>query len=218
MIGEFDTYYAQPEVSNSDLTELWKLFLPAQFVIDLTKAYRFGNLVDALITEPDRCDHLRMRIDNEPFTKEEWAIGLALKKAFFADPFCKQLFDSSSGQNVSKKILDIEHDGIGFSLNARCKFDLFNTPAKIGTEIKTTVATSQEQFEKLIAHFDYDRAAAWYTDIAEITRYVIIGISKKPPHKIFKVFVKPGDPLYLQGKEKYQERSFKWFSIMEGIL
>ncbi|CAB4218487.1 Putative exodeoxyribonuclease 8, PDDEXK-like domain containing protein [uncultured Caudovirales phage] len=216
MIGE-DSYYLRPEVSNSDLTELWKLFLPYQHVIDLTQAYRFGNLVDAMLTETHRVDHLRLRVDDEQFTKEEWALAYNMVKAFRADDFCNLMLKQSSGQNVCRKTLDITYEDIPFSLIARCKFDLMNLPAKIGGEIKTTVATSQEQFEKLIEHFDYDRAGSWYIDIAEITRYIIIGISKKPPHKIFKVFVKPGDPLYLQGKEKYQKLSFKWFSLMEGI-
>ena len=52
-----DTYYSRTEVSNSDLTELKNLLYPRAQYGDKEKAFRFGTLLDALITEPERVRH-----------------------------------------------------------------------------------------------------------------------------------------------------------------
>jgi hypothetical protein len=59
MIGQ-DPYYSRPEVSNSDLSALKNYFMPKDYVMDVTAAYRFGNLIDSLITEAHRCDHYNL--------------------------------------------------------------------------------------------------------------------------------------------------------------
>lgn len=47
-----DPYYDRPEVSNSDLTSLKEILHPRPITGDRERAFRFGTLVDALITEP----------------------------------------------------------------------------------------------------------------------------------------------------------------------
>ena len=49
-----DTYYQRSEVSNSDLTELKNLLYPRTQYGDKEKAFKFGSLIDAMITEPER--------------------------------------------------------------------------------------------------------------------------------------------------------------------
>ena len=44
------TYYDRPEVSNSDLTTLKNLLHPRPQFGDREAAFRFGSLVDAIIT------------------------------------------------------------------------------------------------------------------------------------------------------------------------
>ena len=52
-----DEYYNRTEVSNSDLTALRDILHPRQQFGDREAAFRFGTLVDALITEPARVDY-----------------------------------------------------------------------------------------------------------------------------------------------------------------
>ena len=47
-----DKYYDRPEVSNSDLTELKDILQPHAPYGDREEAFRFGSLVDAIVTEP----------------------------------------------------------------------------------------------------------------------------------------------------------------------
>ena len=55
-----DEYYNRPEVSNSDLTELKQLLHPRMQFGDKEAAFRFGSLVDAIITEPVSYTHLTL--------------------------------------------------------------------------------------------------------------------------------------------------------------
>ena len=52
-----DTYYLRSEVSNSDLTALKELLYPRLQFGNREEAFRFGNLVDAIITEPARVNY-----------------------------------------------------------------------------------------------------------------------------------------------------------------
>ena len=219
MIGTTDTYYLQQEVSNSDLSKIADIIYPTDRVLDLSKAYRFGNLVDAMITEPHRCNHLTMRVDDEPFFKDEWETARAMLNAFRKDAMCMQMLKMASGQAVKVvKDFKIEHEGIQFSLDVRCKYDLWMQPLGYGGDIKSTACTSQKQFEDSIEYFDYDRQRAWYMDISGAEKDVLIGISKASPHKIFKIPIDRNHRLYKSGKEKYQHLSFMYHTLFSGII
>lgn len=210
MIGTHDTYYDRSEVSNSDLSQL----LDKEQLYSLEAAYRFGNLIDALITEPERCDHLNRRVDGEQFTKEEWDLAYAMLKAWRKDELCMMFSRLGVGQKVfTHDAFNIEYMGVEFSLPVRCKFDLWVGNLNFGADVKSTVATTQSAFENSIVHFDYERQAAYYMDLSKSDKFLFAGISKKPPHKIFKVAVKRGDALYNSGKQKYSELAFKYWSL-----
>ena len=49
-----DAYFSRSEVSNSDLSWLSKYWMLDYKLFDIEQAYRFGTLVDAIITEPHK--------------------------------------------------------------------------------------------------------------------------------------------------------------------
>ncbi len=216
MIGTFDTYYASAEVSNSDLSQLESYFMNKEQLYDIQAAYRFGNLIDAMITEPNRVDHLNLRVDDEQFNQHEWAAAKKMLASFRNDPMCMSMLNNASGQAVKKTTLKIEWCGFEFELPVRCKFDLWMDKLKFGGDIKSTTATTQAQFEASIKHFNYDKQRAFYMDIAESNQDMLIGISKVN-YKVFKVPIKRGDALYASGKEKYSEWAFKYWCLFEGF-
>ena len=71
--GNPDEYYNRPEVSNSDLTELKNLLHPRMQFGDKEAAFRFGTLVDAIITEPARVNYYQLTVDDVKYTEEELA-------------------------------------------------------------------------------------------------------------------------------------------------
>ena len=86
----------------------------------------------------------------------------------------------------------------------KCKFDFINKQLRISGDLKGLSITNELAFHTAIDHFNYDRQAAFYMDVAGcIDSHTIIGISKSSPHKIFKKTVNKGDYNYLRGREKY---------------
>jgi hypothetical protein len=218
-MGQFkDPYYGRDEVSNSDLSWLKKYWQPVSQNYDLEKAYRFGTLIDCMITEPHKVNYFKRTCVGEQYTNDEFSLAEEMKQSFYRDEFCATLVKYSEYQKVSiRHQFQIDYQGFDFSLNVRCKWDLFAMPKlKISGDIKSTTATSQKQFEEVVRYFDYDRQRAWYMDIEGVTNDMLIGISKINK-KVFKVPVVRGAELYNSGKVKYQELAFKWWYLLDKL-
>lgn len=218
MIEEKDPYYNRDEVSNSDLGTLKKYWQPDQVIYDIEKAYRFGTLIDCMITEPFKINYFKFTCAGYQYSKEEFELAEQMKKAFYRDELCAILANSSDFQKVSiRNGFPIEYDGVKVFLNVRCKWDLFAMPKlKISGDIKSTTAETQKQFEEACHYFDYFRQRAWYMDIENVDNDMLIGISKKNC-KVFKVAIRRGDNNYKEGKAHYQDLAFRWWSLCGEI-
>ncbi|MDR1938765.1 MAG: PD-(D/E)XK nuclease-like domain-containing protein [Tannerellaceae bacterium] len=208
-----DNYYHRNEVSNSDLSWLKDRLYPKETVHDPTAAYAFGSLIDAMITEPERVNYFKRTMDGKRIKKELFDNAAGMKKAFWNDEFCRSITEHSQGQKISvlhdKKF---DYRDYEFKLDVRCKWDIWREDWKWGGDIKSTTATTQAQFEAAARYFDYDRQRAWYMDIENAERDVLIGISKAN-HKIFKIFINRDSEFYRSGKDKYMELAFRWFLL-----
>lgn len=217
-----DPYYSRSEVSNSDLTSL-KLQLHPQLDFvkekDKKKAFHLGTLVDALVTEPAKANHFRKTVDNEQYTDDEWKWGKAqlekLRKQAKKDPFLDHILKTADGQKWFAN--PCQHFDVGcysFDLPTRCKFDWWL--GNFGGDLKTTTATSQDQFENAVDFFDWDRSRAWYMDLTHSLNPLfgnqdfIYAVSKTSNRVFFKKIIR-GDETYLRGKEKYLELAFKYW-------
>lgn len=213
MIGT-ESYYLRPEVSNSDLTSL----MDKERLYDLEQVYRFGNLVDAMITDTERVNHLSKQVDGVQFTGGEWQLAYDMLQAFRKDDFCMSILRMSEGQRVfHNQEFTIEHEGLIFRLPMRCKTDLYVGSMNLINDIKSTACTSQKQFEDSISYFDYDRQGSLYLDLSGADKFMFIGISKAKPHKIFKMAIRRGDDMYKIGKRKYEELAFKWYCLFSSF-
>lgn len=213
-----EQYFIRPEVSNSDLSWLKSYWMPADQIADYTDAYRFGNLIDAMITEPERVNFFLWTVDEVVYSKEEFERAERMKQSFYNDPLCRQLLRQAVMQKVSSRDeFPVEYNGFTFTLPVRCKWDLFCEAFDMSGDIKSTTATTQKQFEEAVSYFDYDRQRAWYMDIENRNNDIIIGISKVN-YKVFKVPIKRGDSLYNSGKEKYQDLAFRWWYLFHEIM
>lgn len=202
-----DPYFSRPEVSNSDLSWLKNQLHPRDMP-DPTQAYRFGSLIDAMLTENHRVDYFKRSLDNDNFTPEEFEMAVRMKQAFLNDEFCRNIITGSEPQKISVSDLELNYSGLDFNLKARCKWDIWR--GTWGGDIKSTTATTQAQFVEACKYFEYDRQRAWYMDIEKSDKDVLIGISKKN-FKIFKVFIDRNHGFYKSGKEKYTYLAFKYW-------
>ena len=214
-----DSYYSRTEVSNSDLTELKNYLYPRVQYGDKEKAFKFGTLVDALITENDRVRYDKLMVDDYVYTQEEFELGLemrrALRKEAEKDQFLAVVLTQSDTQRfMVNRQQEFYYGNFAYHLDTRCKWDWWLSAFNFGGDLKTTFAESQAQFDEAIDFFDWDRSRAWYMDIAGSEQDFIYAISKKNC-KIFKPFVTDrSHPSYIRGKEKYEDLAFKWWQLM----
>ncbi|MCU6767385.1 PD-(D/E)XK nuclease-like domain-containing protein [Barnesiella propionica] len=210
-------YYRRSEVSNSDLTELKNLLYPRVQYGDKEAAFRFGSLVDAIITEQKRVNYYRYTVDNEQYTEEEFnhakEMHRALRMEASRDTFLAKVLEFADTQNfMVNHGQQFEYGEFSFTLDTRCKWDWWLPQFKFGGDLKTTFAESQAQFDEAVYFFDWDRSRAWYMDIAGSNRDFIYAISKKNC-KIFKKYINRGDAIYNRGREKYEELAFQYWCL-----
>ena len=210
-----DAYYLRSEVSNSDLTELKNILHPRMQFGDKEAAFRFGSLVDAIITEPARVDYYRFTVDDEQYSEEEFRhAGEMLKSLRMEarhDEFLFRVLGYAETQKfMVNKAQQFTYCGFSFSLDTRCKWDWWL--GSFGGDLKTTFAATQQQFEEAVDFFDWDRSRAWYMDIAGSDKDFIYAISKKNG-KVFKKFIRRGDEVYNRGREKYEELAFQYWCL-----
>ena len=212
-----DTYYQRPEVSNSDLSALKELLYPRMQFGNREAAFRFGNLVDAIITEPSRVNYYRFTVDDTQYTEDEFRHAREMYKSLRMearnDRFLEYVLKNAETQrfmvNESQKF---EYCEFPFSLPTRCKWDWWLPAAGFGGDLKSTFASSQKEFDEAIDFFDWDRSRAWYMDIAGSDRDFIYAISKKNC-KVFKKHINRGDAIYNRGREKYEELAFHYWCL-----
>jgi hypothetical protein len=211
-------YFKRTEVSNSDLTSLKKYFQPERQVYDIEQAYRFGSLVDAIVTESHRVNFLMREVDGEKYNQKEFETAVKMKDVFLRDDFCRHVLKNASTQHVAiKNDFEIQFCGHRFTMPVRCKFDFYGGDnSLIDGDLKSTACLSESSFVQSVDYFDYDRQAAWYMDIERRSRFVFLAISKKN-FKIFKFAIKRGDPIYERGRAKYQELAFRYWYMFGDL-
>lgn len=205
-----DAYYGMAETSNSDFSMLAKYWQSFQLSYDIEAAFRFGTLLDCMLTEPFRVDYFRYTCAGVQYTPEEFALAEKMMQSFLRDQFCKLIMENSEPQKVTvNPHFPITYLGFTFHLPMRMKAD-FNARAKLGiiADLKTTKAKTEKEFRAMIEAFSYDRQAAVYMDLEGVDRFVIIGVSKIPPYPVFKVAILRGEELYNSGRAKYEELAY----------
>ena len=214
-----DEYYNRTEVSNSDLTELKNILYPREQYGDREKAFKFGTLLDAMITEPHRVRYDKRTVDGVIYSTEEWQLAEEMKKSLRReankDAFLKYVLDAATTQKTSiNHGQQFKYGRFEYSLDTRCKWDWWLQELQFGGDLKTTAAETQNQFDEALDFFDWDRSRAWYMDIAGSNQDFIYAISKKNC-KVFKKAIQRGDTTYNRGKQKYEELAFKWWQLFE---
>lgn len=215
-----DPYYAMEEASNSDLSILAKYWQSFQLSYDIQAAYKFGTLIDCMLTEPDRLDWFRFTCAGEQYSREDFELAERMKKSFMRDEFCRLILRSSELQRVTvNPRFQITYLGFTFSIAIRMKAD-FDAQAALGiiADLKSTKAKTEKEFLKMIEAFNYDRQAAVYMDLRGVDRFMLIGVSKIAPYPLFKVAIKRGEDLYNAGREKYEALAYQHhnlFSLLE---
>lgn len=214
-----DPYFSREEVSNSDLSWLEKYWQRSDLIYDIESAYRFGSLLDAMVTEPEMINYYKRTCAGYEFNKKEFELAEKMKGAFWKDEFCTMLALNSKMQSVvTIDDFEIEHNGFSFSMPVRCKFDFdAMDKLKLTGDLKSTAAKTFKQFLAACHHFGYFRQRAWYMDLRKSDRDMLIGISKEDKPQVFKIPIERGGELYKIGKAQYQELAWKFFYLFGDL-
>lgn len=207
-----DKYYEHSAMSNSDLGELEQ----KDRDFDPTAAYAFGNLVDHLITEPEKVDVYKHTCNNDVFTGVQMDLALDMKSAFMKDDIAMKIFKMSQYQKIMHKRLIHKFDKIEFTIDARCKWDLWMGRLGWGGDIKTTTATTQSQFEAACKFFHYPRQRFFYMTMGGSDKDMLIGISKVNK-KVFRIPIQKGDAFWKEGQEDYERLVVEYWKMHGGI-
>ncbi|CCH57567.1 hypothetical protein BN8_p06753 (plasmid) [Fibrisoma limi BUZ 3] len=97
-------------------------------------------------------------------------------------------------------------------LPCKSQLDLLLPSDELIVDVKTTSASSQSEFLDNCLRYEYDRQAAFYSDGCQhsVRRYILFGIQKQKPHRVFVVELKTDDPFVEGGRRKYQKLLANW--------
>lgn len=224
-----DTYYERSEISNSDLTSLfYRLYPQLNWVSEEAKqqAFHLGTLVDALVTEPEKINFYKLTVDDEQYTKEEFAWGKkmlnALKRHAKKDKFLDYVLKNAETQRFFvNPNQEFQQGCFNFTLKTRCKFDWWlGDSVGFGGDLKTCAATTYDQFLKQVDFVNWDRSRVWYMMLTESLnpswgQQDFIYAVSKTNQKVFFLKIKKGDEIYERGKKKVLELAFKaWMMLV----
>lgn len=218
-----DYYKLFEYVSNSQLGALSDVLRSIKRPDNLQDIFDFGNLVDAMVTEPEKLDleSNTMNDQQRQVVFSQYLIDKAqmMKEAVEGDAIFNLLMQQSKNQYVVlRKAHRIEWKGFVFHLPMRMKADLF-IPNMMVIDLKSTACTSQKSFVASLTHFNYDRQGALYMDLCRVDKMLYVGVSKTinkktKKHDVYKYMIERNSELYLSGLDKYSGLAYKYVNYV----
>ncbi|AII53846.1 PD-(D/E)XK nuclease-like domain-containing protein [Hymenobacter sp. APR13] len=105
-------------------------------------------------------------------------------------------------------------------LTVKIRPDLLLVTPRLGRRVlvdfKTTSCRDYAQFVATIEQYDYDRQAAFYTDVLQADRFLIVGVQKKAPHDIWLVELSADADTMAQGRKKYR-RLLRAYATQQAV-
>lgn len=181
------TNYRQlPRYSNSDLTEFKQILFSGKWTKP-EKVFQFGSTFHELLLEPEKVN-LELHDEQERDTLK------GMVKAALEHDFLRNVIRSCKSEQVYL------FDTLGIPCKA--KLDLVYPNISRVYDLKSTAATSLEEFYQSFVRFDYLRQGAFYADAISATEATFIGISKIQPFDIFIINLTDDD--LEAGREDYK--------------
>lgn len=165
-------------------------------------ALRSGKITDAMLTQ---IYNLPEDITNSETLK---AYRMVAKAA--SNPIVRLAMQKGESQAIFVKDLDIVYEEVPTIVKGKCMVDEYIPHLRTGIDYKTTVAkTAQEFYKTSIERYDYHIQAVWYMLIADLDRFVFVGMSKTNPNADPFVFqVLRGDDLWNRAMPEIMYRAY----------
>ena len=219
MITELIDYRSIPRVSNSDLTRLKEecLGYTSPRLVP-QRAMQFGRAFHAHLLEPESVGGIIEQLLPDMKPVESGRLE-QLTEQVRRDSFCGRYLRKSDRERVV-----LFTDPVS-ELACKARLDMVYTSPKSRSalilDFKTTSANTQSQFLQSCYDYDYDRQVAFYIDSLRYAdggewadtrrfRFVLIGVQKQKPHRLFAVDATSIPGFVEYGRKKYRFWLRKW--------
>lgn len=151
---------------------------------------RIGNLVDALITQPDKINMFSRSFAGHKFTNDEYELINKMYHSYLS--FIKTsgidlIIKHSQYQCKYFKVMEYQENDLHIQAPMKCIYDIVSNDNTIGIDIKTTQATTKKAFINGLKYTDQDQSRYIYNSLSKLKNDYIIGISKIKPYNCFLV-------------------------------
>jgi hypothetical protein len=161
-------YFQIKKISNSDLGIAKNILAGKPQPKRPEKAFSFGSAFHEALLEPDRYRSLEWAEKGVDVTKVEKLLQSAL-----ANEAVRKIL--KNGKN--EQVIEWTHQQTG--VECKSKLDIIQSKKElIVTDIKTTSATTQADFETDFIFYEYNRQAAFYMQSIGAKEFFSVGISK----------------------------------------
>ncbi len=195
-----DTYRALPRIANSDLTEFRNILLFGQLPRRSdSPALAFGT----------QYHHLLLTARTEVHT----GIGAKATQRMLDALRAHATFQPWLANAAVETVYCWDDELTG--LPCKGKLDMFYGAQKAIADVKTTSASTQEEFLDSCLRYGYDRQLAYYADGCRssgqpVQHLVLFGVQKQKPHKVFVEEWSIHDPFIDEGRKKYARLLRSW--------
>lgn len=218
-----DDYRLIPRVSNSDLTRLKESHLgygiggpSARFINSRTT--NFGRAFHQHLLEPETIGTVLEQFMPDMMPTDSSKLH-TLMTTVRQDSFFRRYRRSSERERV---VLFSDPET---NIACKARLDMVYTSPKrrnvLAVDLKTTSARTQAQFLQSCYDYEYDRQAAFYLDSLRYAdqnewsttrqfRFVLIGVMKQSPHRLFVVDATSIPGFVDYGRKKYRFWLRKW--------
>ena len=171
---------ALPGLSNTDLGHLADAVLGRPHR-DCAAAFNFGSLFHAAILEPDVFAALPVTTHRTELTAR--ANALALARAVRRQRYPRHVLY----RGVPEQSYTATHEATGLLVKVRPDLLIDSPQRRRRTliDFKTTSCRDRAQFLTTIEEYAYDRQAAFYADVLNARRVVLIAVQKKAPFAVW---------------------------------
>lgn len=157
---------------------------------DENQAIKIGNLIDALITQPDRINMFSKLFAGHIFSNDEYELINKMHHSFLNFIHASGidlLIKHSQKQCKYSKVMTYQESDLHIQAPMKCIYDIVTNDNTIGIDIKTTQATTKKAFINGLKYTDQDQSRYIYNSLSNLKNDYIIGISKIKPYNCFLV-------------------------------
>jgi hypothetical protein len=192
-MGYFDHDY----VSNSDVKEIrYRHDQNRTKPENLQQIFDAGTLNHNALLEPYKADR----------NHKGYKLAKTMAETVLKDSLCRSIIMSPDFRR--------EHEWYRCNRwglkGVRCKTDGDSKSNSVIFEYKGLAVTSEKGFDNAIVHHDYDQSSYFYLNVVGYKYYLIAGVSKEYPDRLFKRLVTRDHKIYQWGEPKVDSGIKLW--------